>query len=357
MIDPSRLTPHLLERITLTSLQNTTAAAALQAAHARGRDNRDWADDLAVSAMREVLNNELLVPAEIVIGEGERDEAPMLYQGERLGPDDPSLPLLKIAVDPLEGTNLCARGEAGAISVIAAALQGEGDLMGGIDGYMEKIVIGRDLRERLDSMRVSAGHTHPYDYFRDLLDVPIPDLIRWISLQRRKPVPDIVAMVLERDRNHSIIEALRKMDVQIKLIRDGDITAGLLALDPNHDVDITMGIGAAPEGVVTAAIANVYGGYMESRWWIPTDQRAKDHRKRIKAGGHNLEKIYRIEDLAPGNVMFSLTSITSNDFMPGVQYKAGGVAITHTISGRSRTGTINRRTSWHPKPPVLPRSK
>jgi fructose-1,6-bisphosphatase/sedoheptulose 1,7-bisphosphatase-like protein len=354
---PLHVPPDLLERMVLTTLQNATAAAALAAAHARGRDNRKFADALAVDALRTVLNKELLIPAEVVIGEGERDEAPMLYIGERLGPRSADAPRLQIAVDPLEGTNLCARGEAGAIAVIAAVLAGEGRLMGGIDGYGNKLVLGPELAEELERCRRRGDPPFPgfrFEENRGLLDHPLEDVIGWIAAVGDKPVTEIVAEVLERPRNQELVHRLRAMNVQIKLIRDGDITAGLLALDPYHDVDVAIGIGAAPEGVITAALAQVYRGYMEMRWWIPPDAPGEEQRRRLEHMGVDIHRLLRTEDLAVGNVMFALTAVTANDFIPGVRYERGGGAITHTVSGRKRSGTINLRESRHRNPPPPP---
>jgi fructose-1,6-bisphosphatase II len=341
----SQLDPGVLERYILATLENATANAALSAAHARGRDDRNFADELAVNALRDVLNRELPVPAEVVIGEGERDEAPMLYIGEKLGPDQGGDPLVQIAVDPLEGTNLCARGEAGAIAVIAAVLRDEGRLMPGIDGYLNKLVLGRDLAARLAPFQShSAG----------LLDHPIEEIVQWIARERSKPVTDIVAMVLERPRNEDLTQRLRALNVQIKVIRDGDITAGLLALDPHHDIDLAVGIGAAAEGVITAAMTQVYRGYMEARWWIPPDGMGAEQQRRLEDLGIDIERRLYTDDLAHGQVMFALTAVTANDFIPGVRYEPGGVAITHSISGRRRTGTINLKEARHLMPPPPP---
>jgi fructose-1,6-bisphosphatase/sedoheptulose 1,7-bisphosphatase-like protein len=354
---PLLIPPDQLERLLLTTLMNATAAAALASAHARGRDNRHFADALAVEAMRTTLNEQLILPGEVVIGEDERDEAPMLFIGERLGPADMAAPVLQIAVDPLEGTNLCARGEPGAVAVIAGVMSGEGRLMGGIDGYMNKIVLGPDLCERLETARRNGEALFPGCRFSEscgLLDHAIEDVIEWIAETRDKPITDIVAMVLERPRNQELVRRLRALHVQIKLIRDGDITAGLLALDPYHDVDLAVGIGAAPEGVITASIAQVYGGYMEMRWWMPPDAQGERHRFRLAQMEVDIQKLLRMDDVAEGNVLFSITAVTGNDFIPGVRYERGGVAITHTVSGRKRSGTINLRESRHVHPPAPP---
>lgn len=355
-----------LERDVLSTMAHATSVAALNAAHARGRDSRKFADQLAVDAMRYILHRELTVPAEIVIGEGVRDEAPMLYIGERLGPDlDPASgfgdePLVCIAVDPLEGTNLCARGEPGAITVMAAAIRGQGELMGGIDGYFNKIVVGKDLAQRLQ--QIKAGNAKS-EFIRledngtevhGLIDNPVENIIRWIAAERQKPTSEVVAIVLERERNDAIVKELRRLNVQVVLIRDGDITAGLLALDPEREVDIALGIGAAPEGVITAAIAKVFQGYMETRWWLDDPKLGAQQRAELAERGVDANRLYTVEDLAQGHVLFALTGVTYNQYTPGIQYQSGGSAVSHTIYGRSRSGTIYERRAIHQNPPPQP---
>jgi fructose-1,6-bisphosphatase/sedoheptulose 1,7-bisphosphatase-like protein len=344
-----------IERDVANILAHSTAVAALNAAHARGRNQRKFADQLAVDAMREVLDKELPISAEVVIGEGVRDEAPMLYIGERLGPysDEPQM---TIAVDPLEGTNLCARGEPGAITVIAAALTGQGQLMGGIDGYFDKVVVGKDLAQKVNKMR--EGHSPALhikvDSEHGLIDNSVKDIIRWVAYERQKSLREVVAMVLERDRNEPLVAELRALNTQVLLIGDGDITAGLLAMDPNRDVDIALGIGAAPEGVITAAICKVFQGYMETRWWLDDPKRGTEHRVQLKERGVDPKTLYSVNDLAQGHVMFALTGVTYNQYTPGVQYLSGGSAITHTIYGRSRSGTVYERRAIHQNPPPPP---
>jgi fructose-1,6-bisphosphatase/sedoheptulose 1,7-bisphosphatase-like protein len=343
-----------LEMLIRVVLEKATTLAALSAAHARGRDNRHFADQLATEAMRAVLNDDLPVPAEVVIGEGVRDDAPMLHIGESLGPQILDAPVVQIAVDPLEGTNLCARNEQGAITVIAAAISGEGTLLGGIDGYMEKIVLADDLCESLADLRNQNGLFRSTSKW--LLDEPIENTIRWIAKVRDKPITDVVAMVLERPRNQDLIRRLRELNVQVVPIRDGDITAGLLALDGTHDVDIAVGIGAAAEGVITAAMTQVYRGYMEARWWFPPDEKGAAQRAQLEERGFDVGKVYDTSDLAHGHVLFALTAVTTNEFVPGVKYETGGIAQTHTISGRSRTGTLYVSKGTHRMPPEPPTS-
>lgn len=344
-----------LEREVVNILAHSTTVAALNAAHARGRNQRKFADQLAVDAMRSTLDRELPICAEVVIGEGVRDEAPMLFIGERLGPHAEEAQLT-IAVDPLEGTNLCARGEPGAITVIAAALEGQGRLMGGIDGYFDKIVVGKDLAQKIQVMKEG---TSPNIYIKvdeefGLIDNSIEDIVRWIAYERQKSVTEVVAMVLERDRNDEVVEQLRAMNAQVVLIGDGDITAGLLALDSQRDVDVALGIGAAPEGVITAAICKVFQGYMETRWWLDDPKRGASDRAQLEARGVDPDWLYTAEDLAEGSVMFALTGVTYNQYTPGIQYLPGGAAVSHTIYGRSRSGTLYERRATHQNPPAQP---
>jgi fructose-1,6-bisphosphatase/sedoheptulose 1,7-bisphosphatase-like protein len=276
----------------------------------------------------------------------------MLWIGERLGPPSDE-PLVTIAVDPLEGTNLCARGEPGAITVIAGAMKGQGELMAGMDGYFHKIVIGRDLAQKWKQIKAGT-HRSALLSKPNLIDNDVEDIVRWIAEERQKSVTEVVAMVLERDRNQPIVDRMRALNVQVVLITDGDITAGLLALDPDREVDFSIGIGAAPEGVITAAICKVFQGYMETRWWLDDPKMGATHRAELKERGIDESTLYTVDDLARGHVMFALTGVTYNQYTPGVPYLSGGAAITHTIYGRSRSGTVYERRAIHQNPPPQP---
>lgn len=349
------VSPDRLEREVSNVLAHACALSALNAAHARGRNNRKLAGELAMNAMRKLLHEGLPVPAEIVLGEseleGHAESGPVLFPGERLGPEGE--PQLFLAVDPLEGTNLCARGEPGAISVAAGALAGRGKLLDNVDGYFNKIVVGKDLASRIQSMQETGG---PYFYVKvdethGLIDNSIEDIVRWIAYVRQKPVSEVVAMVLERERNNHIIEELRRLNAQVLLIKDGDTTAGLLALDPNRDVDVALGIGAAPEGVITAAICRVFQGYMEARWWLGHPEKGEAHKTKLAEQKIDARKLLTVTDLAQGDVIFALTGVTYNQYTPGVQYLSGGTAVTNTIYGRSKSGTIYERRAIHQNPP------
>jgi fructose-1,6-bisphosphatase/sedoheptulose 1,7-bisphosphatase-like protein len=347
-------TPESLEREIVNVMARACSVAALNAAHARGRNNVRFVGELAMNAMRAALQDGLPIPSEIVLGENAPDLGPVLFTGERLGPDGE--PQLLLALDPLEGSTLCARGEPGAITVAAGALAGHGQLMGNVDGYFDKIVVGKDLAKRVLAMKETGG---PYFYVKvnethGLIDNSTEDIVRWIAYVRQKPVSEVVAMVLERERNYRVIEELRRLNVQVLLIKDGDTTAGLLALDPKLDVDVALGIGAAPEGVITAAICRVFQGYMEARWWLGHPEKGAADKARLLEQKIDPRKLLTVDDLAGGHVMFALTGVTYNQYTPGVQYGAGGTAITHTIYGRSRSGTIYERRAIHQNPPPPP---
>lgn len=338
-------------------LRRATTRAAMAAAYARGRNNRHFADELAVSAMRDELNNTLPVGAEVVIGEGERDEAPMLFIGERLGPNQDQPPELLIAVDPLEATNNCARWMPGSICVIAGALVGQGDLWRGIDGYMDKFVVGRQLAVGVEELRCGRTHLRTLDFDRKafLLDQPIEKLVRVFSMLTGKPSSSLVAEMLDRPRNADCIKRLRQMHVQVRLITDGDVASAWRALDEDHEVDFTIGIGAAPEGVLAAAMTNVMGGYMEGRCWFDDTEKGVEQKRRFLDLGVSISKVHTIADLASNNVVIAFTAVTDG-VMPGVSYRAGNVVQTHSIVGRSRTGTYHKLTGMHRSPPSPPRN-
>lgn len=349
-----------LERHVLTILTNATRGAALACAPARGRRRRKFADRLAVEAMQEILNKDLQsfgLAAKVLIGEGERDDAPWLRDGQHLGAEGD--PALFIAVDPLEGTNLCATNSPGAVCVIAAALAGEGALIDGrqgVDGYMEKLAIGEDLALALERARVSGTSLLDLSDGKGLLDNPVEEVVRWIAEVRGKHVQDVMVTHLDRGYNGELMDRLDALGVQTEPISDGDVTGALRAFDPGHYHDLLIGKGAAPEGVIAAAIGRCFGGYMEGRWWFKPTEQGDSQRRRLQERGFNLEKVYRIDELASGHVMFSITGVTSG-LVPGVGIGDGGRAITSTYYGRSRTGTLyTPNGAIHRCPPPPPTS-
>ncbi|WP_025229358.1 class II fructose-bisphosphatase [Fimbriimonas ginsengisoli] len=299
-----------------------TEAAALCAARFVGKGDRDGADQAACDGMRRTLN-ELSMCGTIVIGEGERDEAPMLFIGEQLGNGDG--PKIQIAVDPLEGTNLCANGTPNAIAVLAAAIEGEGTLMHAPDCYMDKLVVGEECR--------------------GIVDITLPPRVnvRLMSKAMGKEVDELIIGVLDRPRHEQLIREIREAGARVHLVSDGDLSVAVAALDPDSDVDALMGIGGAPEGVITAAATLCCKGEMQARLVFTKGEQRERAEKMV---GGDLERVFTTEDLASGNVMFSATGITSGDLLKGVRYRRG-FALTESLIMRSATGTIRRIETTH----------
>lgn len=290
-----------------------TEAAALSSARLMGRGDNMAADQAAVDAMRSSLNS-LQIDGTVVIGEGERDEAPMLYIGEKVGSG--TGPKIDIALDPLEGTNLCASGSANSISVIAIAE--EGQFLHAPDTYMDKIAVGA----------IGRGVV-------SLLKSPTENL-RELARAKECQVSDLTAIILDRDRHKELIREVRETGARIKLITDGDVSAAISTCFPESGVDILFGIGGAPEGVIAAAALQCVGGEMQGRLKWRNDE----ERKRAKKMGITDEDcIYKIDDLARGSVMFAATGVTNGDFLRGVRFTSSG-AETHSVVMRSKTGTM-----------------
>jgi fructose-1,6-bisphosphatase class II len=299
-----------------------TEAAALSSARWVGKGDRNGADNAACEAMRRTLND-LDMQGIIVIGEGERDEAPMLYIGEELGTGDG--PKIQIAVDPLEGTNLCANGTPNAIAVLAAAEEGEGFLMHAPDCYMEKLVVGTEC----------VG----------VIDITLPPRVnvRLMAKALGKDVDELIIGVLERERHDALIAEIRDAGARVHLVPDGDLSVAIAALDPEAGIDGLMGIGGAPEGVLSAAAVLCNGGEMQARLKFSTKEQRERAEKMVDG---DIDRVFRGEDLASGNVMFSATGITSGDLLKGVRYRRGYV-LTESIVMRSGTGTIRRIETMH----------
>jgi fructose-1,6-bisphosphatase II len=286
-----------------------TEAAAIESSRFMGRGERDAADLAATEAMRRTMD-EIDFAGRIVIGEGERDEAPMLYIGEEVGRSlrDPDATRVDIAVDPLEGTNLVAHGQAGAITVLAASEKG--GLTHAPDTYMEKICVGP----------VVAGKV-------DIRDTPTENL-RAIAAALGRKVSDITVVILERPRHDALIAEVRSAGARIKLISDGDLSAAISCAVSGTGVHAVMGIGGAPEGVITAAALRCLGGEIQARFRYRSDE----ERERGDRMGHGDEdRVYRTEDLAPGeNLVFAATGVTTGDLLQGVRFFGGG-ARTHSL--------------------------
>lgn len=275
--------------------------AAVAAARTMGLGDRHRSDLVAVEAMRKAMDS-LPMRGTVVIGEGERDEAPMLFVGEKVGrwrDDDPEV---DIAVDPLEGTNLCATGAPNAIAVLAAS--NKGGLLNAPDCYMEKIIVGPSAR----------GKVH--------LDAPVKENLRAIAASLRREVSDLVVIVLDRPRHEQLIAEIREAGARIKLIGDGDLSAGITAAIRRTNVHAVMGIGGAPEGVLTAAALRCLNGYMEARLVVAKEGQ-KERLERM--GITDLSRIYTQEDLAPGpDILFAATGVTDGVLMRGVRFFGHG---------------------------------
>jgi fructose-1,6-bisphosphatase II len=259
----------------------------------------------------------------VVIGEGEKDEAPMLYNGEKIG--DGSPPQVDIAVDPLEGTRLCAQGRPNALSVIALSERGTMFSPGPVF-YMEKLAGGEDLADLLD------------------LDRPLGKTVELVAERRGVEVRDVMVVVLDRPRHEEGIKAIRDAGARVRLITDGDVAGALLAVAPDRPVDLLWGIGGTPEGVISAAALKCYGGALIGRLW-PRDD---DERRRAEEAGYDCAKVMTQDDLVKGdNAFFSATGVTDGDVLRGVRYEGARGASTESLVMRSRSGTVRRIASRH----------
>ncbi|MDP9067194.1 MAG: class II fructose-bisphosphatase [Actinomycetota bacterium] len=295
-------------------LVRVTEAAALAAARWMGRGDKEAADQAAVDAMRLLLDT---VPMDgvVVIGEGEKDNAPMLYNGERIGNGEP--PVVDIAVDPIDGTTLTSKGMNGALAVVALAERGTmfdpGPCM-----YMEKIAAGPEAKDVLD------------------LDAPIADNLERLAKVKGTDVSGITVTILERSRHEQIVKEVREAGARIRFITDGDVAGAISAARQSSGVDMLLGIGGTPEGVIAAAAIKCLGGVIQGRLW----PRNEDEREAALAAGYDLDQILTADDLVSGdNVFFAATGITDGDLIRGVQY-SGDSARTQSIVMRSRSGTV-----------------
>ena len=286
--------------------------AAIACAHTMGQGDRHKSDQVAVEAMRHEMDS-VPIDGTIVIGEGERDEAPMLYIGERVGmaikDESGRYPQIDIAVDPLEGTNLCALGEPNAIAVMAASERG--GLLNAPDLYMEKLVVGPSSRDVVD------------------LEAPVRFNLRAIAQALGRRVEDLVVTVLDRPRHAQLIEEIRATGARIRLIGDGDLSAGITAAVVGSGVHAVMGIGGAPEGVLTAAAMRCLGGEIFARLVVSTPE----HEQRCRAMGiTDFKRIYRSKDLASGdNILFAATGVTDGSLMKGVRFFGDGIRTTSLV--------------------------
>jgi fructose-1,6-bisphosphatase II len=303
-------------------LVRVTEAAALAAARMVGRGDKEGADQAAVDAMRVVLES-VSMDGVVVIGEGEKDEAPMLYNGEQVGDGTP--PQVDVAVDPLEGTRLAAFGMPSALAVIALSERGS-MFDPGPCVYMEKIAGGPEIADLLD------------------LDRPLADTLALIAERRHRDIRDVMVVMLDRERHHEAMREVREAGARVRLITDGDVSASLLAVSENSPVDLLWGIGGTPEGVISAAAIKCIGGQLLGRLWPRTDE----ERTAAVAAGYDLDKVLTCDDLVAGDdAFFSATGVTDGDVLQGVRYQGAGGATTESLVMRSRSGTRRRVRATH----------
>ncbi len=310
-----------LERNIAMELVRVTEAAALSAARYMGMGDKELVDQAAVDAMRQTLDS-IAMDGTVIIGEGEKDEAPMLYIGERIGSGAP--PEVDIAVDPIDGTTLLSKGLPGAIAVLALSARGTMNCPRQVV-YMNKIAVGREAEGVID------------------IEAPVEDNLKRIAKAKGVKVNDITVVVLDRPRHQDLLAEIRRAGARVKQITDGDVAAGIHAAMPESGVDVLMGIGGTPEGVITAAAIRCFGGTIQCKAW-PRDE--KERAAALEAG-LDLEKVYTTNDLVGGeDVFFAATGASTGDLLKGVRYFGGG-AETQSLVMRSRSGTVRRIDSVH----------
>jgi len=316
--------PHglMLERVLALEIVRVTERAAVNAARLRGRGDEKAADQAAVDAMRRELNN-LPIDGTVVIGEGEMDEAPMLFIGEKVGTKGGFK--VDIAVDPVEGTTLCAKNMPGSIATLALAEHGT--LLHAPDIYMDKIAVGPGYPKGVVDLDASAE-----------------DNIRSLAKAKGVRPEDITAMILDRPRHAELIAGVRRAGGAVSLITDGDVASVIHTADPQKTgIDIAMGIGGAPEGVLAAAALRCIGGQMQCRLVVDTEEKRA---RATKMGIKDPRKKYEIEDMVRGDCLFAATGITDGRMLQGVKFD-GPLVRTHTVVMRSITGTVRWITAEH----------
>ena len=315
---------HVLDRVLVLEMVRVTEAAAIAASKLIGRGDEKAADAAAVEAMRGALN-ELPFDGTVVIGEGERDEAPMLYIGERVGSAQDSGPRIDIALDPLEGTTITAKAGPNALAVLAIAESG--CLLNAPDTYMEKLAVGPGYPEGTIDLNRSVG-----------------DNIRSIAKAKGVDPSEITACVLDRDRHQAIIAELRAIGCGVRLIPDGDVAGVIATTNPETGIDVYVGTGGAPEGVLAAAALRCVGGQMQGRLVFRNDDEVARARR---WGIEDLERVYTLEDMAKGDCIFAATGVTDGSLLDGV-HRGRGCVTTESIVMRASTGTVRRvSTEYH----------
>jgi len=286
-----------------------------------GRGDKESADQAAVDAMRYMLDT-VTMDGVVVIGEGEKDQAPMLYNGEQIGSG--SGPAVDVAVDPLEGTRLTAQGQPNAIAVIAVAERGT-MFFPGAAVYMDKIAVGPEAADVID------------------IDAPPPENVRRVAKAKGKKPEDVSVVVLDRDRHQALIASLRDVGARVRLITDGDVAPSIAAARVQSSVDLLMGIGGTPEGVISAAAIKCLGGAIQGKLWPRSDEEQQD----LVNAGYDLDRVLTTDELVAGEDVFvAATGVTDGALLAGVRYTPGG-AVTESIVMRSRSGTVRRVEAYH----------
>jgi fructose-1,6-bisphosphatase II len=302
-------------------LVRVTEAAALAASRWVGFGDKNAADQAAVDAMRYMLST-VEMDGVVVIGEGEKDEAPMLFNGERIGTGQGVE--VDVAVDPLEGTELVARGQPNALAVVAAAEQGAMFDPGPVF-YMEKLACGAEIEDEID------------------IRAPMEETLQQIARAKRGRVRDLMVVILDRPRHDEMVKRIRAAGARIRFIAHGDVAGAMMAASPDTGIDLLWGIGGTPEGVLAAAAFKCLGGQFQGRLW-PRDD---DERAAAEAAGYDVEQVLTTDDLVKGdNVFFAATGVTDGDLLRGVRYQSGG-ALTQSLVMRSRSGTVRTLQARH----------
>jgi fructose-1,6-bisphosphatase II len=312
-----------MDRNLALEVVRVTEAAALASARFVGLGDHDGADQAATEAMRATFGS-LHIRGTIVIGEGERDEAPMLYIGEQVGDGAPDAPAVDIAVDPLEGTNLCANGAPGALAVVAMAEHGR--FLNAPDTYMEKIAVGPWIGPGVVDIRRSPTEN-----------------LRAVARKKGVEVHDLSAVILDRPRHQQLVAEVRAAGARIRLITDGDVGGAIATSDPDAGIDILLGTGGAPEGVLAAAALRCMGGYMQGVLRPRNDAEAA---RAARMGVADLAHVFEIDELAGGDVMFAATGITGGFLLRGVRFLPDGAQSTSLVM-RSRSGTVRKIQTRH----------
>jgi len=321
MSEPQSRQPQELDRNLALDLVRVTEAAAMAAGRWVGRGDKEGGDGAAVDAMRRLINS-LPMSGVVVIGEGEKDNAPMLFNGEQVG--DGTGPEVDVAVDPIDGTTLMSKGMPNALAVLALSERGAMFDPSAVF-YMEKLAVGPDCAEVVD---IDAGPT---------------ENLRRIARVKRSGISDVTVCILDRPRHADLVKEVREAGARIRFISDGDIAGAISASRELSDVDVLMGIGGTPEGIVAACALKCMGGAMQAKLW-PRDEA---EREKALAAGHDLGRVLTTEDLVRGeNIFFCATGVTSGDLLRGVRYRSGG-AYTQSITMRSKSGTIRIVDAFH----------